>query len=139
MVKVLGPSIYRIVDCANPRRRKVVHMNRLKLAPLDTTPEEADEYFIVHSLQAKPPLDHGHINLATILEEPIQNTVEQLQQLDHPVPEVEHLADPTRAPPPAAENYAPALRRSTKESRPPVRYGNPVVLPDTLDDVELFE
>ena len=50
---------------------KVVHFNRLKPAPLDTTPEEVDEYVNVHSLLAKPPLDNSHLDLATILEEPI--------------------------------------------------------------------
>ncbi|KAL5505586.1 hypothetical protein EMCRGX_G007046 [Ephydatia muelleri] len=32
-VEVLGPSVYRIADCANPKRQKVVRFNRLKPAP----------------------------------------------------------------------------------------------------------
>eukprot|EP00731_Ephydatia_muelleri_P005729 Em0002g1905a len=32
-VKVLVPNVYRIADCANPKRQKVVHFNRLKPAP----------------------------------------------------------------------------------------------------------
>eukprot|EP00731_Ephydatia_muelleri_P004511 Em0002g687a len=81
VVKVLGPSIYRIVDCANARRYRQ----------------------------------------ATILEVPRQH------QLEHPVPEIEQPAVVRRVPPPAVEG-APALRRSTRISRPPVRYGDPVVL-----------
>ena len=30
IVKVLGPTVYRIQDCTHPRRKKVVHFNRLK-------------------------------------------------------------------------------------------------------------
>eukprot|EP00731_Ephydatia_muelleri_P006298 Em0003g546a len=115
VVKVLGPSIYRIVDCTNPRRRKVV--------------QEEDEYYdvIVHSV---PPADTDR--QATILEVPRQH------QLEHPVPKIEQPAVVPRVPPPAVES-TPALRRSNRISRPPVRYGDPVVLPDTLDTPEIFE
>eukprot|EP00731_Ephydatia_muelleri_P009146 Em0004g1484a len=129
VVKVLGPSIYRIVDCTNPRRRKVVHFNRLKPAPSHSTAEEEDEYYdvIVHSV---PPADTDR--QATILEVPRQH------QLEHPVPKIEQPAVVPRVPPPAVEG-APALRRSNRISRPPVRYGDPMVLPDTLDTPEIFE
>ena len=30
---MLGPSVYRIADCVNPKRQKDVHFNRLKPAP----------------------------------------------------------------------------------------------------------
>eukprot|EP00731_Ephydatia_muelleri_P004524 Em0002g700a len=118
VVKVLGPSIYRIVDCANACRRKVVHFNQMKPAPSHSTAEEDDEYYdvIVHSV---PPV--GIDRQATILEVPRQH------QLEHPVPEIEQPAVVRRVPPPAVEG-APALRRSTRISRPPVRYGDPVVL-----------
>eukprot|EP00731_Ephydatia_muelleri_P004531 Em0002g707a len=118
VVKVLGPSIYRIVDCANARRCKVVHFNQMKPAPSHSTAEEDDEYYdvIVHSV---PPV--GIDRQATILEVPRQH------QLEHPVPEIEQPAVVRRVPPPAVEG-APALRRSTRISRPPVRYGDPVVL-----------
>eukprot|EP00731_Ephydatia_muelleri_P005736 Em0002g1912a len=33
VVEVLGPSVYRIADCANPKKQKVVHFNRLKPGP----------------------------------------------------------------------------------------------------------
>ena len=129
VVKVLGPSIYRIVDCANARRCKVVHFNRMKPAPSHSTAEEDDEYYDVigHSV---PPV--GIDRQATILEVPRQH------QLEHPVPEIEQPAVVRRVPPPAVEG-APALRRSTRISRPPVRYGDPVVLLDTLDTPEIFE
>ena len=32
VVEVLGPTVYRIAECANPRRQKVVHFNQLKPA-----------------------------------------------------------------------------------------------------------
>ena len=37
--------------------------------------------------------------------------------------------------PPVAKE-APALRCSSKISKPPVRYGNPLVLPDNMDTAE---
>ena len=33
VAKVINPFVYRIVDCSNPRRKQVVHFNRLKPAP----------------------------------------------------------------------------------------------------------
>ena len=33
VTKVVGPCVYRIVDCSNSRRKYVVHFNRLKPAP----------------------------------------------------------------------------------------------------------
>ena len=78
VLKVLGPSIYRIVD-------------------------------------------NGHLDPTTILEEPIRDPVEQLpevEQLDHAMPKMECPADAHRAPPPAAENDAPALRRSLGQAGP---------------------
>ena len=33
VVKIIGPTVYRIADCTNPRM-KVVHFNRLKRAPI---------------------------------------------------------------------------------------------------------
>eukprot|EP00731_Ephydatia_muelleri_P014239 Em0007g1549a len=62
-----GVEPERIVDCANPGRRKVVHFNRLKPAPSHSTAEKEDEYYdvIVHSA---PPVDKDR--QATILEQP---------------------------------------------------------------------
>ena len=69
---------------------------------------------------------------ATMLEEPIQDPVEQL---NHQVPE---MGRPAIAPlsPPVVAGDTTALRHSMKTSRLPVRYGNPVVLPN---NVEIFE
>ncbi|KAL5473843.1 hypothetical protein EMCRGX_G028405 [Ephydatia muelleri] len=36
--KAISPSVYRIVDCARPRCKRVVHFNRLKPAPLGNVP-----------------------------------------------------------------------------------------------------
>eukprot|EP00731_Ephydatia_muelleri_P025540 Em0017g623a len=38
VVKAISPSVYRIVDCARPRCKRVVHFNRLKPAPLGNVP-----------------------------------------------------------------------------------------------------
>ena len=37
-MKAISPSVYRIVDCARPRSKRVVHFNRLKPAPLGNVP-----------------------------------------------------------------------------------------------------
>eukprot|EP00731_Ephydatia_muelleri_P013921 Em0007g1231a len=78
-----GVEPERIVDCANPGRRKVVHFNRLKPAPSHSTAEKEDEYYdvIVHSA---PPVDTDR--QATILEVPRQHL------LEHPTPEIEQPA-----------------------------------------------
>ena len=38
VVKAISPSVYRIVDCARPRCKRVVHFNCLKPAPLGKVP-----------------------------------------------------------------------------------------------------
>ena len=40
VVKIIGPTVYRIADCTNPRK-KVVHFNRLKRATIGKVPELA--------------------------------------------------------------------------------------------------
>eukprot|EP00731_Ephydatia_muelleri_P012999 Em0007g309a len=40
VVKIIGPTVYRIADCTNPRK-KVVHFNPLKWAPIGKVPELA--------------------------------------------------------------------------------------------------
>ena len=39
-MKIIGPTVYRIADCTNPRK-KVVHFNRLKRATIGKVPELA--------------------------------------------------------------------------------------------------
>ena len=41
MVKIIGPTVYRIADCTNPSKKKVVHFNPLKWAPIGKVPELA--------------------------------------------------------------------------------------------------
>ena len=79
------------MDCANPRRRKVVHFNWMKPAPSRSTAEEDDEYYdvMVHSV---PPVSIDR--QATILEVPRKH------QLKHPEPEIEQPAVVCRVPPP---------------------------------------
>ena len=38
VVKAISPSVHRIVDCARPRWKSVVHFNHLKPAPLGNVP-----------------------------------------------------------------------------------------------------
>ena len=42
VVKIIGPTVYRIADCTNPRKKKVVNFNRLKRAPIGKVPEHAN-------------------------------------------------------------------------------------------------
>ena len=37
-MKIIGPTVYRIQDCKNTRKRKVVHFNRLKPAYYEHIP-----------------------------------------------------------------------------------------------------
>ena len=41
VVKIIGPTVYRIADCTNPRK-KVVNFNHLKRAPIGKVPEHAN-------------------------------------------------------------------------------------------------
>eukprot|EP00731_Ephydatia_muelleri_P022105 Em0014g696a len=41
VVKIIGPTVYKIADCTNPRKKKVVHFNPLKWAPIGKVPELA--------------------------------------------------------------------------------------------------
>ena len=43
VVEVLGTTVYRIAECANPRRQKVVHFNRLKPAPAEAESQPPPE------------------------------------------------------------------------------------------------
>ena len=113
----------------------MVHFNRLKPAPPQNTIEElGDDDIIVHRMPDLPlvgtPVGADH-------QTP---TLEGLPQdrLNHPVPEMEHPAIVPQVLPPAAEE-APALRRSSRISKPPVRYGNSLVLPDNMDTAEIIE
>ena len=46
VVEVLGPTVYRIAECANPRRQKVVHFNRLKPAPAEAESQPPPEVIL---------------------------------------------------------------------------------------------
>ena len=38
MVKIIGLTVYKIADCTNPRKKKVIHFNRLKRASIGKVP-----------------------------------------------------------------------------------------------------
>ena len=42
VVKIIGPTVYRIADSTNPRKKKVVHFNRLERVPIGKVPELAN-------------------------------------------------------------------------------------------------
>ena len=54
VVEVLGPYVYRIADCANPKRQKVVHYNRLKPGPeeAEAPPPEIAHGLAIHTRTA---------------------------------------------------------------------------------------
>lgn len=122
VIEVLGKSVYRIMDCTNPKRRKVVHFNRLKPAPSTDNPGE-DELIIVHNrhqdhqqptqLEARPQDPEGH-------------------QAHEEVPNPGPPADAHPEPAPVEEQ---PLRRSSRMRRAPLRYGDPISIPDELEGV----
>ena len=46
VVEVLGPTVYRIAECANPRRQKVVHFYRLKPGPAEAESQPPPEVIL---------------------------------------------------------------------------------------------
>ena len=66
------------------------------------------------------------------------NTGDTQPVCQHRVPEMEHPAFVSQVLPPVTEE-APALSHSSRISKPPVRYGNPLVLPDNMDTAEIIE
>ena len=118
VVRVLGPTVYRIQDCTHPRRKKVVHFNRLKpVSGLNVPPCSNPDNSLPSTASPSP--------MPTLNSRDYDSDEFELAVL--PLPVVEEQSPPqTRQP----------LRRSTRTRRPPNRYGDVVSFPDSLSDSE---
>ena len=151
VVKAISPSVYRIVDCARPRCKRVVHFNRLKPAPLGNVPIAErvvnQEEHMEHSGDTAVENEEEDLELEfTEMDQPViilEDTVEVNQPpiAVLPTPPVidaphQHAIPPNAALPipPEANNHRNAvpagIRRSSRKTKPPERYGNPITLPD---------
>ena len=115
IVKVLGPTVYRIQDCTHPRRKKVVHFNRLKPISNLNLPVCSDPD--VTSSAAAPPT----------MAPPTTSTLNDCEDEEYEF--VLPLVDEQQSP-----QIQQPLRRSTRARRPPDRYGDVVSFPDSLSD-----
>ena len=161
VVKVIGPTVYRIADCTNPRKKKVVHFNRLKRASIGKVPEPAKGEDMVegarNDILPVGPISGSRNGIALVedsLEEEmvwVPSTEVKDQAPKDPIAQVH--GPPEEIPPapaaqvtgsPKAIPSAPvaqvagqpataAVPRSTRQIRPPVRYGDPISLPDDVD------
>ena len=147
VTKVVSPCVYRIVDCNNSRKKYVVHFNRLKPAPSklvserrqlpepfeedsrDNTAEhhegdEEEDYTVDESTERGERVRQGPV------AEPERN-VEQIRDGDHlsvlgdsdGEERQADGADQARDTEESNEEAQPVLRRSTRNRRPPDRYG----------------
>ena len=145
VVKAISPSVYRIVDCARPRCKSVVHFNRLKPAPLGNVPPAErvvnEEEHMEHSGDTAVEKEEEELEF-TEMDQPPQDAVEINQPpiAVLPTPPVinaphQHAVPPNAALPipPEANNHrdaVPAGLRSSRRTKPPERYGDPITLPD---------
>jgi len=148
VVKAISPSVYRIVDCARPRCKRVVHFNRLKPAPLANVPiaervvnqkehmehsgdtaevdEEEELEFTEIDQPVIIPQDAVEVNQPPIAVLPTPTVIDAPPQ--HAIPQNAALPIPPQA---NNRDVVPAgLRRSSRKTKPPERYGNPITLPD---------
>ncbi|KAL5510338.1 hypothetical protein EMCRGX_G005867 [Ephydatia muelleri] len=149
VVKAISPSVYRIVDCARLRCKRVVHFNRLKPAPLGNVPPAEkvvnEEEHMEHSGDTAEEKEEEELEFIE-MDQPVialQDAVEINQPpiAVLPTPPVidaphQHAVPPNAALPipPEANNHRDAvpagLRRSSRRTKPPERYGDPITLPD---------
>ena len=153
-MKAISPSVYRIVDCARPRCKRVVHFNRLKPAPLGNVPPAErvvnEEEHMEHSgdtaeekeeFECRGKGKRKNLNSLrwTNLSSPRKINQQPIAVL--PTPPVidapnQHAVPPNAARPipPEANNHRDAvpagLQRSSRKTKPPERYGDTITLPD---------
>eukprot|EP00731_Ephydatia_muelleri_P002752 Em0001g2752a len=137
---VLGPVTYRIVNCEHPRKRLVVHNNRLKpFIARESTDGEMNQ-----EISDRETTEQQQDNLT-----PRPEMTEEEEDWELPLqpnapaePEVHHQEPPVNLelPPELQQNIQPPgippaeeLRRSGRIRRPPSRYGDPVSLPDCFE------
>ena len=147
---MVSPCVYCIVDCSNSRKK---HFNRLKPAPSklvsertepfeedsrDNTAEhhegeEEEDYTVDESMDRRERIRQGSV------AEPERN-IEQIRDGDHlsvmgdsdGEERQADGADQARDTEESSEEVQPVLRRSTRNRRPPDRYGNPWSLPENI-------
>ena len=138
---VLGPVTYLIVNCEHPRKRLVVHNNRLK--PFIGR-ESTDEGEMNQEISDRETTEQQQDNLT-----PRPEMTEEEEDWELPLqpnapaePEVHHQEPPVNLelPPELQQNIQPPgippaeeLRRSGRIRRPPSRYEDPVSLPDCFE------
>ena len=105
-MKNMTDTIYRIQSLQNPRKRLVVHFNRLK--PYETHPQEQESNF---------PKPGNNTNSESTFIEEEENVLllpnHELQTIRDNVSDNQEPVEPVQE-----------LRRSTRVSRPPNRYGD---------------
>ena len=112
VVKLLGSTTYRIQDCKNSRKRKVVHFNHLKPAYYQSAPESTP----LPKATETDPSERINIMLNSS-ENDFDNDPDYIVYL------------PSREELPSQDVQ---LRRSSRLRRPPLRYGDPISIPDSV-------
>ena len=153
VVEVLGPNVYRIAECANPRRQKVVHFNRLKPAPAEAESQPPPEVILWPCTPRLPTDPASALPNAGDHNEDIQPPIVPMEPEDRqPEPEDRQPEHEDRQPEPEdrqpePEDRQPVIelvpdvpgpRRSTRVRRPTRRNGDPVEIPETIHDEDLF-
>ena len=135
---VLGPVTYRIVNCEHPRKRLVVHNNRLKPFIARESTDEGEEI----SDRETTEQQQDNLTQRPEMTEEEEDWELPLQPNAPAEPEVHHQEPPVNLelPPELQQNIQPPgippaeeLRRSGRIRRPPSRYGDPVSLPDCFE------
>ncbi|KAL5494116.1 hypothetical protein EMCRGX_G015392 [Ephydatia muelleri] len=140
VVKIIGPTEYRIVDCI--RKKKIVHFNHLKRARIGKVPELAKGEDMVEGARIDTlpvgPVP-GNRNGNDLVEDSLEEETVGMQVTDQaPKGPIAQVPGPPEEIPPAPVAQVPgqpapaAVRQSTRQTRPPVRYGDPISLPDDV-------
>ena len=145
VIKVISPSVYRIMDCSNPRKKHVVHFNRLKpasgsldrcddLLPDDTIPKEPTP------VESNKEDDDAEDMVVTYpervdvqIQAPRRDTPTMVPADPHGKAEQAATEVPPQALAPLEDRPVPVPpRRSTRNTRPPAWYGERVSIPDSI-------
>ena len=142
VVEVLGPTVYRIAECANPRRQKVVHFNRLKPAPAEAESQPPPEVILWPCTPRLPTDPAGALPYAGDHNEDIQPPIVPMEPEKYNLSQrIDNLSQPEpedRQPVIELVPDVPGPRRSTRVRRPTMRCGDPVEIPETIQDEDLF-
>ena len=125
VVKKIGNVVYRIQHVQNPRKRVVVHANRLKRYHCQREDEHSQEdWLILPSIEEQVDESVSPLQTADESVSPLQ-TAEDMST-EQAMGESEETQNPS----------SPALRRSTRLRRPPERYGTVVSFRDSDSELE---